>query len=753
MENDQLDQNQQAPGAPFPPAPVLPIPNAAPVDQSQAAPSALPVAAPPAPAPTKFIDRLHQNVNEAAAATPPAAQGKPGSWARQLIMGALKSLPSVVSGVENSLSDSAVAAQGALPGEGVISAIGRVKAAQNARLQQAEKFQTEQDRERALTGKINVDSHYQEMLLHSLQGQVSDKANAESLQNGLSAVQMATAGAAAYGLPSAQTVAADIGEKELHQAIVNKTFDPTTMTFWHTKTVPSYDPATGKTRLDADGNPLQEKRYTIITNPQEVVLSADQAKFLNDNLGTKWQEGQHFPGPVGLAQFQQASNAHAMRAKIESDRKDAELADLTRDQKLASLQAEKNLGPDFFHILSQSGSLENTMNFITGQHKVMGIDPTTGQPGMITDTRSADYAAKHAGAGQDLVNLYGGLKSFQERVDKENEDARNARDKKDPLAKLETDPAEMTGDKSVAAKALLQTMRNSPDTDPNQIPRIDRLIRQADVAATNYQTFKQTEAENKEKVADGNPEDMAQMLVEGLVPPSQIISSRKPAFAQKAFQAAQNYAEAHGQPDWSSSQAEAQYKYASNPQTQNTLNMVSSMTTPGGSIDIVKGAIDKFPKVDLKVANQVFNPIATQFGSQAVTDFHVAMLGLADEFSKIMGQGGGSDASRQQALDILKDSYSKGQLASGLEILRREVQARGKQTTRNNPTLKRMYPEIDSFNLVTQTGQTSLKPQAVAGVPHRVVIGGKIVGYTSDGGKTMTTTAPAGSPAVGTQVQ
>jgi hypothetical protein len=46
-----------------------------------------------------------------------------------------------------------------------------------------------------------------------------------------------------------------------------------------------------------------------------------------------------------------------------------------------------------------------------------------------------------------------------------------------------------------------------------------------------------------------------------------------------------------------------------------------------------------------------------------------------------------------------------------------------------------------------------LKPQISAvGVPHRVVVGGKIVGYSTDG-KNMTTTAPAGSPAVGTQVQ
>ena len=143
----------------------------------------------------------------------------------------------------------------------------------------------------------------------------------------------------------------------------------------------------------------------------------------------------------------------------------------------------------------------------------------------------------------DVRNSFGfDPKTGESIIDKTLEDQQEkeqlAKDKalekataKDPLLKLETDPAEMVGDKAPASKALLQSMLNNPDTPVESIPRIQRLIKQADVAANNYQAFKQTEEETKERIADGSPEDAAQLLISGLVSPQQLISSRKPACA------------------------------------------------------------------------------------------------------------------------------------------------------------------------------------------------------------------------------
>jgi len=97
------------------------------------------------------------------------------------------------------------------------------------------------------------------------------------------------------------------------------------------------------------------------------------------------------------------------------------------------------------------------------------------------------------------------------------------------------------------------------------------------------------------------------------------------------------------------------------------------------------------PAIDSSLLNKVFNATATQVGSSEATNFHTAMLGLADEYSKVMGGGVASDTGRQQALDILKDSYSKGQLSGAVDVMRRDIAARKQALVGNNRYLLRQY--------------------------------------------------------------
>lgn len=210
------------------------------------------------------------------------------------------------------------------------------------------------------------------------------------------------------------------------------------------------------------------------------------------------------------------------------------------------------------------------------------------------------------------------------------------------------------------------------------------------------QAFLSTEASQervKQAITDGNPQDLSQGLVTGIIAPSQILSSRKPEFAQAAFKAANDYSmKTTGQP-WNMAKADAQFKYASNPQTQNTLNMIEGMTEKGGSIEIATQAASKLPQLDEATANKVFNATEKEFGSSGITNFHTAMLGLADEYSKVMGGGVSSDSGRQQALDLLRDSYSKGQLSGAIDIMQKDIAGRKVAMVRDNPTLKALYPD------------------------------------------------------------
>ena len=188
-----------------------------------------------------------------------------------------------------------------------------------------------------------------------------------------------------------------------------------------------------------------------------------------------------------------------------------------------------------------------------------------------------------------------------------------------------------------------------------------------------------------------NPLDSAAVdLVEGNRDPSQL--SKRGAALEMIMQRAKAYSLAKYGVPYNAAQAAEDYKYATSSQNQNTLKMIHGMTEPGGAIEIAQTAFNAIPgKVPSQTLNKILDGTMSQFGGKSVVGFRTAMLGLADEYSKVMGGGIGSDTGRQQALDIIKESYSKGQGAEAVSIMQQDIAARKKAIIGDNVYLKRQY--------------------------------------------------------------
>jgi hypothetical protein len=205
--------------------PSLPIQNAIPdqqaaLDQTQPAgqPSGAPAGpvaptgAPPVPA-QGIVSQIHDGVNQAAADTPVADRGKPGMWAKQILSG----LSHAFSNVETSLGDiqtanESLAKSNPYGGGGIIGGLAALENAKAGRLQAAKVAQTKEDMDRAQIAKMNIDTHYQQVLLHSLQGAASDRANDAAIANGKVALDLATTGSAEYGIEPGKVIQKDINE-------------------------------------------------------------------------------------------------------------------------------------------------------------------------------------------------------------------------------------------------------------------------------------------------------------------------------------------------------------------------------------------------------------------------------------------------------------------------------------------------------------------------------------------------------------
>lgn len=190
----------------------------------------------------------------------------------------------------------------------------------------------------------------------------------------------------------------------------------------------------------------------------------------------------------------------------------------------------------------------------------------------------------------------------------------------------------------------------------------------------------------EQAVTDGDPKAAAQLLVNGDVAPSQLISSRKPAFAQQAFTEAKNL-----DPQWNAQKAEGDFKVASSPTNVAFFGSAKSLTEKGGTLDQLADAAKDIPKNQIPIFNTVADAMKAATGSGPIAKYAAVLLGVSDDYSKVMGGGQGSDTSREQALKLAPTNASPEARAGAIEGIRGSVKSQIHARIGKNKTLANMY--------------------------------------------------------------
>jgi hypothetical protein len=207
----------------------------------------------------------------------------------------------------------------------------------------------------------------------------------------------------------------------------------------------------------------------------------------------------------------------------------------------------------------------------------------------------------------------------------------------------------------------------------------------------------------EQAIADGDPRAAAQLLVNGDVAPAQLISSRKPAFADAAFTAAKQM-----KPGWNAQKADADYSVAKSPAQVAFFGSAKSLTDPGGTLDQLKAAAKDIPQNEIPIFSTVADAIKASTGSGPIAKYAALTLGVADDYSKVMGGGQGSDTSRTQAMNIIAAKQSPEQRDASIEGIRGAVGSQTNSRIGNNPVLQKMYGNAVQSNAPNnQVQQTS----------------------------------------------
>jgi hypothetical protein len=300
-------------------------------------------------------------------------------------------------------------------------------------------------------------------------------------------------------------------------------------------------------------------------------------------------------------------------------------------------------------------------------------------------TQIDHYAKMHMGASELAADAQKNSEVYK-NIQQGNLAKAEALQKGSPLTAMENDPSHFDPAKLPGTLAYLQSKVADPNADPVDKARATRLLA---TAQTSQKIMLQTEASKKatdQAIQDGDPVAAARLLVDGTVAPSQIISARKPEFAQKAFSAA-----AQLQQGWDARKAEADFKVASSPANVAFFGSAKSLTDKGGTLDQLADAAKDIPANQIPVFNTIADAMKAATGSGPIAKYASILLGVADDYSKVMGGGQGSDTSRNQALKLVPANASPEARAAAIEGIRGAVGSQLTSRIGSNAVMQKMY--------------------------------------------------------------
>lgn len=197
-------------------------------------------------------------------------------------------------------------------------------------------------------------------------------------------------------------------------------------------------------------------------------------------------------------------------------------------------------------------------------------------------------------------------------------------------------------------------------------------------------------------------QSLAQDLVTGNMAPTEL-SKRTTGDSSYSdiLAAAKKYSLATTGKPFDISEANIDYKYATNPTTQNTLNYLGSLVgSDDGSGNLSGGNMDELVNLSNSIGRTSFPALNnaeawTRYsaGDPKIAQFQAVATEVADQVAKIL-QGGGtgsgtSDAKLQQAVNLFNTSFSKAQLTGVVNALKPLLTNRAKSMVKDNPYLSK----------------------------------------------------------------
>jgi len=209
-------------------------------------------------------------------------------------------------------------------------------------------------------------------------------------------------------------------------------------------------------------------------------------------------------------------------------------------------------------------------------------------------------------------------------------------------------------------------------------------------------------------------------MVEGNEDPTQMTKRSKSYNQDLKMANAYSFAR-YGKP-FDLAQAQSDYKYATAGGTQNTLKLLQSLTgdnkNNSGTFKQLEDRFNDLGNTQIPKVNNIFNWLSTNAGRPGIPAFDATLLGVADEYGKILGGGVATDSSRNEAKEIINKAFSDQQGKAALNAIRGTLANRQNAMVGDNRYLAKQYGKMDQPG---QPGQTQTQNQTQAPDKQKII--------------------------------
>jgi len=235
-------------------------------------------------------------------------------------------------------------------------------------------------------------------------------------------------------------------------------------------------------------------------------------------------------------------------------------------------------------------------------------------------------------------------------------------------------------------------MGTAPGAAQIQAGEVKQAAAKAGAEAAARQPYEMALARQKQALSQGDPNAAGQLLANHDATLSELKSrGATPDFIAKSIFAAKKL-----NPSFNPQEDEAQFAVAKSPAQIQFFGSAKSLVDKGGTLDQLAETAKKIPQNQIPAFNSLEDWTRAAAGSGPLAQYAAQVLGVADDYAKVMGGGVGSDASRLQAANLVSAKLSKEGRDGAIAGIRGSVNSQINSRIGKNPVLQRMYGDVQS---------------------------------------------------------